>query len=82
MNTFSFRAECGVDVTNFINQSRQDGVVTITKSNGIGFEIQCTQSFEAVQEAMRRVIDGHVMLQTLRPVPLSQNSLNRNYDLV
>ena len=33
-----------------------------------------------VYYAMLRVVDGHVMYQTLRPVPLSENSLERDFE--
>lgn len=37
-------------------------------------------TYEQVLNAARLVPDGHVLLQTLRPVPIGRNSLERNYE--
>ncbi len=50
-------------------------------SPDIGFEFQSTATLEQLRDAMREVIDSHVMLQTLRAVPFSENSLGRDFDL-
>ena len=41
-------------------------------------EFESTASLEEVRNVMRLVEDGHVMLQTLRPIPLNENSLDRD----
>ena len=44
-------------------------------------EIRTDANLEQLQEALRSVEDAHVMLQTLRQVPLAENSLRRDYDI-
>lgn len=44
-------------------------------------EMKTEGTLPQLQDAMRRVEDGHVMLQTLRECPLKENSLERNYGL-
>lgn len=89
MNTFSFRAECRGDVNSFLQKSQDSGIkiiVTKTVKDTNGFpdmeiEFESEAKLEDLIEAMRKVQDGHVMYQTLRQVPLEQNSLQRNYYL-
>jgi hypothetical protein len=38
-----------------------------------------SQDFRQLQELIDLVPDGHVIAQTLRPVPLLSNSLERSY---
>ena len=94
LNTFSFRAECPDDVMRFLGQSYIDpdhpsmrDVFTVhmerpTVDADVMVEIQAdtSVSIDTVRAWMRQVVDSHVMLQTLRQVPLSGNSLEREPD--
>ncbi len=87
MNTFSFRAECQPDVDSFLQKSQESGIkLTVTKTvkdtNGfpdVEIEFESEATLEDLIEVMRKVQDGHVMYQTLRQVPLNENSLKRDY---
>ena len=87
MNTFSFRAECQADVDSFLQKSQDSGIkLTVTKTvkdtNGfpdVEIEFESEATLEDSIEVMRKVQDGHVMYQTLRQVPLNENSLKRDY---
>lgn len=43
-------------------------------------EIRADISYEALLGLIREIPDGHVMLQTLREGPLSENNLERDYE--
>ncbi len=47
----------------------------------VDVEMQCSATLEQLQGILRTIKDAHVMLQTLRPVQLADNSLERDYDL-
>ena len=87
MNTFSFRAECQVDVDSFLQKSQESVIkLTVTKNvkvtNGfpdVEIEFESEATLEDLIEVMRKVQNGHVMYQTLRQVPLNENSLKRDY---
>lgn len=93
LKTFSFRAECNLDVDRFCRMVRRrfprifNVQITALKFNDGRFsgemavEVDTTETLESLMDAMRDVIDGHVMLQTLRELPLSENNLARNYDV-
>ena len=89
MNTFSFRAECQRDVNCFIQETKNKNIVisltkTVTDTTrfpDVEIEFESEATLEDLIEAMRKVQDGHVMYQTLRQVPLSENNLQRNYYL-
>lgn len=89
MTTFSFRAECQPDVEAFQAAMAAAGVVATMKAAGdtsgltdLEVEMQSDSSLGQLQYVLRQVTDGHVMLQTLREVPLAANSLERDYDLI
>lgn len=84
---FSFRAECEGDVDEFLTLCRAAGVTYSVewKPDHEGFpdvvvEMAAGASLESLQDLLRKVPDGHVMLQTFRACPLDQNSLKRDYD--
>lgn len=84
---FSFRAECLVDVQRFKAQCEKLGLASILSARegvapDVGVEMETAASLEIIQDVMRSVVDGHVMRQTLRECPLSENSLERDYDLL
>lgn len=77
----SFRAECTEDVDRLLEGI---GLVAVTiKSSAIdpGVEVEIDLgnhlSIRDLYDAMLRVPDGHVMSDTLRALPLSENSLER-----
>lgn len=89
MKTFSFRAECVADVQYFGEVLAKSGVISDLRTEGVsdGFpdvavEMRAESTLGALQGLVRQVEDGHVMLQTLRLVPLVENSLERDYDLI
>ncbi|ONF42579.1 hypothetical protein BTO32_15340 [Marinobacter lutaoensis] len=86
-SVISFRAECEKDWLDLQNEldaasinytvAAQDadmGEPEIELVLGDGFGI------EDVFIAMTKVLDGHVMCDTVRPIPLSENSLIRRYN--
>ncbi|WP_334043641.1 hypothetical protein [Burkholderia ambifaria] len=87
MKDFSFRAECAVDVERFQRVCERHGLVTVwtlhPDQNGpdVEVELTSTSSLKVLREAVREVIDGHVMLQTLRECRLADNTLERDSDL-
>ncbi|AXK38526.1 hypothetical protein [Crenobacter cavernae] len=87
MAIYSFRAECQADVKRFHQECLKVGLITALQAKpddqfpDVEVELQTDASLEALRNVMRRVVDGHVMLQTLRECPLAENSLERDYDL-
>lgn len=87
MRNFSFRAECKVDVERFHQECARRGLLVTwaMQSDEIGPDVevdaQSTASLAELRDVMHSVVDGHVMLQTLRECPLSQNTLERDYNL-
>jgi hypothetical protein len=45
-------------------------------------QMEIDWDIERIRVVIREVVDGHVMLQSLRPGVLPDNSLERDYDLV
>ncbi|WP_156173989.1 hypothetical protein [Cupriavidus basilensis] len=88
MKSFSFRAECAADVEGFRQARDRHGLATAWEVHpdtgglpDVEVELKSTSSLKVLREAVHEVIDGHVMLQTLRECPLADNSLERDYDL-
>lgn len=87
MTTFSFRAECQHDVDKLLNQFCHSGLITsintkqVDQFSDVIVEFEVSANLETIRGLMRNVIDGHVMLQTLRECLLSKNSLERDFDL-
>ena len=85
---FSMRSECLTDFNRFIELVKPDGLIHeyTVHPDTEGFpdvEIEFTSDFSLVRisDAIRQVPDGHTMLQTLRPVPLADNCMERDYDI-
>lgn len=87
MAFFSFRAECPADVLEF---ERACALAKITTSLAklpdgtypdVEVELETPVAIDALRAVMRSIVDGHVMLQTLRECRLKDNSLERDYDL-
>ena len=90
MNVYSFRAECQYDVDCLAIQLMLEQVSAPMTIYNYGIhppipdvmvEMYCEESLEYLQDVLRRIQDSHVMLQTLRPIPLRDNKLERNYHL-
>lgn len=87
---YSFRAEGVCDVVNFchtlhhlVMERREHFGALQIKTDPTGFhecvvEFRSTLGLETLRGILRKQIDSHVMLETLRPVPLVENSLERD----
>lgn len=68
LNIFRFRAECEHDISELVKILREK-IVTISRTRGYFpdtvAEITTSINLEEVRDAMRKVIDGHVMIQTV-----------------
>ncbi|MGE8454449.1 MAG: hypothetical protein ACN6OP_28330 [Pseudomonadales bacterium] len=89
INTFSFRAECATDAQAFHDLLAKAGVIATVKTQAdpsglpdVEVEMRTVASLARLREILCCIVDGHVMLQTLRQLPLSENSFERDYDLV
>lgn len=84
MAIFSFRAETRYDANAFFTSSVPELTISPTKVIPVGLAIDVKVEFESngtleqLREILRKIIDGHVMLETLREVPLDKNSLERD----
>lgn len=92
MKTYSFRAEYVPDAVKFLNN-----VLTYISGRELYFtsllivtdprlqepivQFQSKISLEELREILRNIEDSHVMLQTLRPIPLSQNKCDRDWSV-
>ncbi len=71
MITYKLRAECVQDILNFINQLVNHGIKANfgsinTLYNELVFDSKITR--EQIMALVRKVEDGHVMLQTIQPI--------------
>lgn len=87
MAFFSFRAECLHDVEAFERECVLAKITTSMQKRrhdeypDVDVEVEAPVHIEVLRHVMRNVVDGHVMLQTLRECRLKDNSLERDYDL-
>jgi hypothetical protein len=91
MQVFSFRAECKYDVDEFVKLCKVKNVtVKITKCLCVPahpdlpdriVELQSDNTIAELLEVLRSVDDSHVIMQTIRPVTLEENSLKRDYGI-
>lgn len=92
--TYSCRFEFTHDYTAFIVAADKQGVVIntselhhLTKEGDkypapdVYVEFKAEAPLAVLQDVLRQGCDLHVGLQTLRPVPLKENPLDRNRDL-
>ncbi|WP_146041534.1 hypothetical protein [Pseudomonas sp. DP16D-R1] len=81
MTVFSCRAECQDDVDAFIAAAKTPEVEMVVRAFAdkvfpdVEIEITCNTSKDELRNIMRGVEDGHMMRQTLRPLPISENSM-------
>jgi hypothetical protein len=90
MNIFSFRAECVYDVNNLVTKLVAPYTLTvkpdpITAPDGklvtvpdVTVQLECELELEPLRDTMYELIDSHVMCQTLRQVPMTENSFDRD----
>jgi hypothetical protein len=80
-NLFSFRAECQTDVDRFYEAVKSIGVTIQVSPAKIAPDVLVSlmtdASLEEVRSILAAVPDGHVMAETIREVPLEENSLER-----
>jgi hypothetical protein len=92
VRTYSFRAECSYDALRFLTQATEYAVEQSLQLGMISFkndpkypdvevEFKSTVELSPLREVVRGIEDCHVILQTLRPVPLSMNSLKRDTNI-
>lgn len=88
IKVYSFRAECQADAEKLRDRCTEVYIkmdMTIMP-HGEGFpdvkvEMQTDASMNQLHDILRTMDDSHVMLQTLRQVPLAENSLERDHGL-
>ncbi|WNO10426.1 hypothetical protein [Teredinibacter sp. KSP-S5-2] len=79
----SFRAECPIDWERFQSELNSSEIRFSVEKIHDGCEIEITVENATVKQVFkccRRVVDGHVMRDTMRTLPLSENSLIRRYN--
>lgn len=87
MKTYSFRAECREDVERFNEECLKAGLMTQWQAKldeqfpDVEIELQADASLDTLRNVIRQVVDGNLMLQTLRECPLAENSLERDNNL-
>jgi len=90
LNTFSFRVEGENDVVQFLAAAEAHGFTAQGTGTvrpdadglpDVDVEIQTSATLEQLQDVLRKLEDSHVILQTLRQLPMGINSLERDYDL-
>lgn len=92
MKTFSFKTEMDHDVQTFTDVLKAVAPHATVYSEEFfigpdkrwcgewGVEVKTLLDLEQMRSIIRSIEDGHVMLQTLREVPLTQNRLERDFD--
>jgi len=82
---YSLRAESESDAKRFLDEAETDVLVLSNAvhpvQNGfpnVEIELVSNATLDQVRSVIRRMPEGHVMLQTLRQVPLAGNSLERD----
>ncbi|MNZ64244.1 hypothetical protein D3C78_824110 [compost metagenome] len=93
--TYSFRLECSEDYTAFIVEAAKQEVQVVTselsllRMEGNQYPLPDTYvefvseaPLEKLRDILRNIVDSHVALQTLKQVPLKNNDLKRDYDLI
>lgn len=87
MAFFSFRAECPAEVIEFERACALAKIRTslVKRPDGtypdVEVELETPAGIDALRDVMRSIVNGHVMLQTLRECRLKDNNLERDYDL-
>ncbi len=87
LRTYSFRAECQEDVEQFSIACAKAKTSIVHSEHAqadqapdVCLEFQSAAPLARIQDILRTIPDGHVMLETLQECPLAENSLKRNPD--
>lgn len=80
-NIHSFAMEANIDLERFLRACAKAGVRVDLLKLDEGVEIATKASLDDLRQLMRWVDDSHVMIQNLRPCPLHENSLERDFDI-
>ncbi len=88
---YSCRAECDIDIANFLAAATESRTEMEVRHRAVDpddafmsemvLEFESPASIDSLREIMRGCVDLHVMRQSLRPCPLSENSLERDDDI-
>lgn len=87
MAHYSFRAECAHDVAQFQSACDVAGVTVALTLHpdellpDVDVGMESPASLDELRNVMRKVEDGHVMLQTLRQCLLKDNSLALDFEI-
>jgi hypothetical protein len=89
MKVFSFRAEWTIDIAEFrallkrrgYSSSSYECTEVLLPMGESGAELTIDLSLEQLRSLMRQQQGSHVMIQTLREVPLNENSLVRDHTI-
>lgn len=94
MNTFSCRFECTEDYTRFVIAANACGILVLTielesfqsekggpKGPDVFVEFACEADLVPLRKIMQTIPDLHVGIQTLRQVPMKDNSMERDFSL-
>jgi hypothetical protein len=93
MAVFSFRAECPHDINLFAENLTAKQIQFTIRAKDLPLasprgprwmgdcaaEVTVDLTLEEMRTLMREQIDTHVMIQSLRELPLDQNSLDRDH---
>ena len=88
LSVYSFRAELSQDVDKFLYALSQRNIFFKYSKQGsshlpdICVELHTSATIEDLRDVLRTVKDSHVMLETLRALPLSENNLERDISIV
>ena len=91
---YSFRSECVSDALTFLSAiistackwNAEGGCMAEVHLNHLtrgeyAIEFKSLLNFDIIQSVCRTIVDGHVMLETLRPISLDQNNLSRDHSI-
>ncbi len=94
MNTFSCRFEFTEDYTRFVVAASANGILIGTvdleslqsekdgpKGPDVFVEFACEAELDTLRNLMRTAPDLHVGIQTLRQVPMKDNTMERDFSL-
>jgi len=88
MQVYSFRVEVGEDFDLFLKNAQEQGHVvevdlrlTDRRMPEQHVQIQVDLPLEGLRDLMRLQEDSHLMVQTVRPLPMSKNDLSRDWSV-
>lgn len=85
---YSFRAELPQDVGKLLYALSKRNIFFKYSKQGtshlpdVYVELRTNATIEALRDTLRTIEDSHVMLQTLRALPLKENDLERDFSIV